>query len=498
MKVIILAAGIGSRLKPITNEKPKCLVKVSGKSILEYQLFGLTESGVRQEDINVVVGYKKDMIKNHLKEQFNEVNIIVNDDFLSTNNMYSLYLALKKININDEQVIICNGDCIYDFKILHNIVKDYENNLIAAQKSEYLEESMKIIFNENKIIKISKQIKKDVAYGNSIDLYKLTNSSIKNLKKIIDFFIETKKDLNSWTEVALDKLLDTDNFIPYDIKNDKWIEIDNYNDLILADQIFSKFDLSKKKCIILDLDGTTYLGDIPIEGTINFIKKNWEKFDFKFITNNTSNTPLYYLNKLKKFGIDIKLENIITPLNPLINYINEKELSKIFFVLNDQVIEFIKQNIENYINNFNDDECQAVVVGYDTDLTYAKLRRVSNLLNNKPDLSYLATHKDLVCPTQLGPIPDSGSIIKILEIATNRKPNIIFGKPNRVLIYQIFEKYNPDEILFVGDRIYTDKKFANDLNIDFVLVLSGETKREEVEELDKFPELIVNSLGDLI
>ena len=92
---IILAAGIGSRLDPITKELPKSLVKVNNKEILGYQIDGYLTSGIEEENIFIVTGYRHEMILSYIREKYPKINEIYNDDYLVTNNMYSLYLVFK-------------------------------------------------------------------------------------------------------------------------------------------------------------------------------------------------------------------------------------------------------------------------------------------------------------------------------------------------------------------------------------------------------------------
>ncbi len=138
-----------------------------------------------------------------------------------------------------------------------------------------------------------------------------------------------------------------------------------------------------------------------------------------------------------------------------------------------------------------------VVLGYDTELTYEKLRQASiYLLNNVP---LLATHKDIVCPTPQGPIPDIGSMLALIEKATGKTPLKIFGKPNKEMILHVMKRHNAagKDTVVIGDRLYTDMELARKSGTGFVLVLSGETKRPDVENSSDWPDLIIKSLNDL-
>ncbi len=235
MKAIILAAGYGSRLRPITDNLPKCMVEVNNVKIIEKQLSNLIRNGIELKDIIVVTGYKSDKLKNYINEIYKGVNIVENKVYESTNNMYSLYLT--KEYVKDDNFILMNADVYYEEAIIKELLENDFENLIVCDDGIYIEESMKIVKNGNVITNISKAITKEDAYGVSIDVYKLSKQSGKKLFSIIDKIINVDKNLNSWTEVALDMLLKEEEFHSLDIKYN-WVEIDNHEDLKHAEELF--------------------------------------------------------------------------------------------------------------------------------------------------------------------------------------------------------------------------------------------------------------------
>ncbi len=254
-------------------------------------------------------------------------------------------------------------------------------------------------------------------------------------------------------------------------------------------------DIKSKKCFIFDLDGTVYMGDVPIQGTIDFIKKNIRKLHIYFMTNNTSKTPDEYITRLGKFGIEVTPDQIISPFIPLFKYFTEYQLKYIFLLANKKVEEYIQRKFPDIEFTDQFEKCEAIVLTFDTDLTYVKLKTASLILQNKPKVKYVATHPDNVCPTNQGNIPDVGGFIKLLEITTGRIPEKVFGKPNVELINKIKTVYKEDEIAIVGDRIYTDMKLAENANVDFILVLSGETTIDDIKNLKIAPAYIVTNMG---
>jgi len=495
MKAIILAAGVGSRITEITSFKPKCLTLVNGKPLIQYLIENYIHAGLNEKDIYILAGYKYEMIELFVAENFPLVNVLNNVDYASTNNMYSLYFALKLEEFSgDQAVFINNGDCIYDNEIIKDLATSGETDLIAVDVGKYEEESMKVKVKDGSITDISKKIVEADAFGVSIDLYLFSSESVKKLKAIIHDYIDVQKELNLWTEVAIQEMFSSTEIKPFDIQNKKWVEIDNMNDLRLADKLFADFDVENKKCFVVDLDGTVYLGEDPIQGTIDFIKDNLSKKDFFFLTNNTSKTPSDYVQRLAKYDIDINENQVISPFIPLIEYIKDERLTDIFLIANKKATDYLLSMIPDIKLTPNYTTCKTVLLMYDTELNYEKLRTAVLALQSN-GTKFIATHSDVVCPTEKGNIPDIGSMIALLESATGRTPEIIFGKPNTALLDKIKSSYSNDEIVIVGDRLYTDKKLADNAGIDFILVLSGESKRHEVEQVDKFPADIVNNLS---
>ncbi len=240
MKAVILAAGLGSRLRPITNEVPKCMVPVNGIRIIDKQIDNLLINGV--EEIYVVDGYKAEILANHLRTICPNVQVVSNPRFAETNNMYSLFLTAQYVK--GEEFLLMNSDVYYDASIIRGMLEGDNQSKIACDKSGYLEESMKITIGDNKINHISKKITEEEHYAVSIDVYRISSEDSNVLFKEIEDTILERKDENSWTEVALDNIFKDTNFQPYVIDG-RWYEIDNHDDLHKAEEIFKGDNLCK-------------------------------------------------------------------------------------------------------------------------------------------------------------------------------------------------------------------------------------------------------------
>ena len=254
-------------------------------------------------------------------------------------------------------------------------------------------------------------------------------------------------------------------------------------------------DINNKKCFVFDLDGTVYLGDRPIQGTIDFIRRNLARREIFFLTNNTSKNLDDYVKKLAVLGIEVGLEKILSPLLPLVDYLEAQEISRLYPVGNASFQAYLKERLPGVIFT-SEDDCQAVVLAYDTELTYRKLAE-SCLLLQRPGVRFLSTHPDMVCPSAKGPLPDTGSFVRLYEGATGRLPELVFGKPNTRVLSPLLTRFRQDEMVMVGDRLTTDKVLAENAGIDFILVLSGEARREDLPALARQPTLVLDDLGAL-
>ncbi len=234
MKALILAAGFGSRLAPITNECPKALVPVNGKPIIFKQIENLMKHNIT--DITIISGYKADVLEKRIHDVFPYVNMICSVNYETTNNMYSAYLA--KNTFYNSEFLLMNADVFFDDTVIESLLNPKYKNAIVTDIGSYSEESMKVIEKDGKIISISKQIQENDALGCSIDVYKFSSEASKEFFDCCADYIENKKIVNKWSEVALCDILDKVNFVACPLVGN-WYEIDNMEDLHNAELIFA-------------------------------------------------------------------------------------------------------------------------------------------------------------------------------------------------------------------------------------------------------------------
>lgn len=234
MNAVILAAGIGSRLRPITDSRPKCLVEVAGQSILKWQLDGYAAAGV--DNVVVVAGYMAEQVESFCRAvQFpGRLSVVVNTEYSVTNNLYSLRTALECV---DGSSFVSNADVVFDASIVKGLAQDPYEDLIAVQPGFYLEESMKVTVDQGRVTGISKLKTPAESFGVSIDLYKFSSGTLAAIKQTADSFFSTG-ERSMWTEVAIDGVTSTCHIHPWDIGQGRWIEIDNLEDLAEGQKIF--------------------------------------------------------------------------------------------------------------------------------------------------------------------------------------------------------------------------------------------------------------------
>lgn len=235
MKALILAAGLGTRLAPITNDRPKSLVPVNGQPIILKQIDNLHKNGIT--DITVVSGYKANILEEKIHALYPEIRIIESVDYATTNNMYSAYLAHEVMENSD--FLMMNADVFYDASVVTALLNFEAPNAIVTDIGNYLEESMKVVEENGRLVKISKSIEKADALGVSIDVYKFSSDAGKKFFGKCAEYIETKKELKMWSEVALNDILKDVEFRACPLVG-RWLEIDNHDDLAAAEKLFAE------------------------------------------------------------------------------------------------------------------------------------------------------------------------------------------------------------------------------------------------------------------
>jgi len=244
MKGIILAAGIASRLRPLTDNTPKCLLTVGKKSILERTIDNLVVNGINE--FVIVTGYLEDMIKSFMNEYYPDITVhfITNERYDTTNNIYSLWLAKDLIIGSD--IILLDSDIIFDQGIIGLLIDNSKTNRLAVRFDDNMsEEEMKVLISEdNRILSISKEIDPEKAAGESMGLGKFDKEFVDELFKIVEKRIFNEGREDEFYEAAFQEAIERgEELIAVDTMDHVCVEIDTEEDIAnVRDEVVNTLD----------------------------------------------------------------------------------------------------------------------------------------------------------------------------------------------------------------------------------------------------------------
>jgi choline kinase len=237
MKAVILAAGIASRLRPLTNLTPKCLLKVGPKSILELTLENLILNNI--SEIIIVTGYRERQIRDFIAGRFPKLNVtfIYNEQYERTNNIYSFWLARNALKGDD--MLLLDSDIVFSNKIISKLCSSNYKNCLALKRHVVGDEEIKVMADNNgKILEISKEVKPSECAGESVGIELFSKQLLPELFRVIDHKINIEKNSNQFYEAAFQELINMNHEIYFvDITEYFCIEIDTAEDLRAATKL---------------------------------------------------------------------------------------------------------------------------------------------------------------------------------------------------------------------------------------------------------------------
>ena len=208
-----------------------------------------------------------------------------------------------------------------------------------------------------------------------------------------------------------------------------------------------------------------------------------------------SKSPEVYVEKLKRMGLEVGADKIITSGQAAISYLKKHYAGKRVFLLGNELLqrEFREEGVV-----LDTEAAEVVVTAFDTTLDYGKMCKVCDLV--RAGLPYIATHPDYNCPTADGFIPDAGAIHAFIYASAGRYPDRVIGKPNGDIVDYLIGRTGTEreKTAMVGDRLYTDIAAGKKHGLKSVLVLSGESSAGDVEKSEVKPDLIFQSVREMI
>ncbi|MBR3372744.1 MAG: phosphocholine cytidylyltransferase family protein [Bacteroidaceae bacterium] len=206
MKAIILAAGTASRLRPLTDSTPKCLLKIGGRSLLQRSIDALTANGI--SEIVIVTGYLHEQIESFVDQQYPSLRVtyIYNKEYSTTNNIYSLWLARPEAD--GEDVLLLDSDLLYDPAILSRVMASSHSNVLTLTKHPLGEEEMKVVTDDqDSILEISKTCNPALAAGESLGIERMSKSYTTALYRELAIMIGQEGLSNIFYERAFERLI---------------------------------------------------------------------------------------------------------------------------------------------------------------------------------------------------------------------------------------------------------------------------------------------------
>lgn len=249
------------------------------------------------------------------------------------------------------------------------------------------------------------------------------------------------------------------------------------------------------RCFLLDMDGTFYLGSRLLPGARELLDLLSRRgVPFLFLTNNSSRTRKEYAEKIRKFGISLSEDKIFTSGEATAIYLAKRKPGARIYVVGTPALEreFVEHGFQ-----LTADRPDFAVLGFDTTLTYEKIWKLCDLI--VAGVPYIATHPDINCPTEEGFMPDIGAMMAMIAASTGKQPDVIIGKPYAPIVESLTEKLHlpVSALCMVGDRLYTDIALGK-TGLSTVLVLSGETRRADLEGSPFQPDYVMEDLAGLV
>jgi choline kinase len=233
MQAVILAAGIAKRLRPLTDNTPKCLLNIGEKNLLHRTIENIIDNDIN--DFVFVTGYKENMIRDYLVRNFPGINkiILTNPDYENNNNSYSLWMT--KDFVKDDMLLL-DSDILFDKNIITKLLNTNHENCLAVNVTGKLDaEQIKVIVdNQYKILHIGKETEIKKSIGESIGIEKFSKNYLKELFNILNRKIVKEKNINEFYEVSFQEIINKNDsrnsLYGVDVSDYECMEIDTVED----------------------------------------------------------------------------------------------------------------------------------------------------------------------------------------------------------------------------------------------------------------------------
>ena len=248
---------------------------------------------------------------------------------------------------------------------------------------------------------------------------------------------------------------------------------------------------------VFDLDGTIYLGPFLIEGVGPMLEQlRGLNKTIRFLSNKPLQTRRDYASKLRVLGVEAKDEEVMNSSAVTTRYLLAQFPDSKLYVVGEGPL--IGELSEAGFEMVDDGEsCDVLLLSFDRDFHYMKLHH--SMLAARRGVPVVATNPDVVCPVEDGFIPDCGAVIAAVEACSDRKIDVVIGKPSDIMLQVILEDIGlaPEEVLLVGDRLETDMRMGRRAGMATALVLTGVTTPEQADDWPEKPTYILPSAAGI-
>ena len=241
MKAILLSAGQGRRLLPLTETIPKCLLELHGRSLIEWQMCELAKCGV--DDVTVVVGFGAEHVEQLLKRQSvnSRMRTAYNPFFGIADNLVTCWVARTEM---DEDFLLINGDTVFEAQILERALNAPARpvTMVTDRKSTYDADDMKLILDGESVVKVGKDISPEQADGESIGMLRFCGDGPALFQQALERAVRTPQALKQWYLSVIDSMAQSGLVSTCSIQGLQWAEIDCAEDLEQAETIVQCFE----------------------------------------------------------------------------------------------------------------------------------------------------------------------------------------------------------------------------------------------------------------
>ncbi|KGA95601.1 HAD family hydrolase [Alkalihalobacillus alcalophilus ATCC 27647 = CGMCC 1.3604] len=251
--------------------------------------------------------------------------------------------------------------------------------------------------------------------------------------------------------------------------------------------------MKKYQGFLIDLDGTIYRGKEKIDEAIQFVKELEKRgLSYLFVTNNSTKPPREVAELLQAMDVPATTEHVFTTSMATAKFLSEKQKEANVYVIGEVGL---RQALVEEGHRLVEEDADFVVMGLDREITYEKLARAT--IEIRKGATFIATNGDVALPTERGLMPGCGSLVSVVAVSTGIEPTFI-GKPESIIVEQAMDVLGlkKEETLMVGDNYETDILAGIQAGIDTLIVHTGVTSEQQLQEKAEQPTMALKSLAE--